>query len=177
MQQEIPRTGHIVLLAASLVSAALGSVHAFSVFLDPLEHLFDAPRSSVSLTYSLALLSLTFAVLMGPRYYSRWTASQFMAVVCILAAGGALLAGFASSLPLVWLGYSLVFGLANGLGYGFGLQIAAQESPGREGLAMGVVTAAYALGAVISPILFDMAVAVDGFRAAMISLAGTLVGV
>lgn len=169
--------GLAVLIAASIVSAVLGSIHAFSVFLEPLGILFAEPRSIVSLTYSLALVALTFAVLVGPKFFGRWTAASFILGTCILAACGALLAGMASSLPIVWLGYSLIFGTANGLGYGFGLQIAAQVNPGREGFAMGIVTASYALGAVLSPALFDLAVETLGFIAAMIGLAGALLGV
>ena len=168
--------GLLILLAASLVSAVLGSVHAFSVFLEPLEAQFGASRSMVSLTYSLALVTLTVAVLLGHRIFARWGAGGFVTAVALLAASGAWLAGQAGSLVLVWLGYSLVFGGANGLGYGFALQIAAQANKGREGLSMGVVTAAYALGAVLSPGLFTSAVAEGGFAAAMQGLAAVLAG-
>lgn len=168
------QAGLFVLAAASLVAAVLGSVHAFSVFLTPLEQAFQASRSLVSLTYSLALISLTIAVLFGPRIFGWVSAGRFVLIVCLLAAGGALFAGRATALWHVWAGYSLIFGAANGLGYGFGLQIAARANPNREGLAMGVVTAAYALGSIIAPLLFEIAVGAGGFRAAMIGLAAAL---
>ncbi len=177
MRPEQPYLSLMVLIATSLVCAVLGSIHAFSVFLEPLEIEFAASRTVVSLTYSLALVSLTCAVLIGPRFFARWSAASFILFVCTLAACGSLLAGMAGSLPVIWLGYSLIFGAANGLGYGFGLQIVAQVNPGREGMAMGIVTAAYALGAVLSPALFNLAIETRGFAAAMLSLAGVLVGV
>lgn len=166
--------GLVVLGAASIVSAVLGSIHAFSVFMEPLENQFSEPRSAVSLTYSLALVALTLAVLFGPKIYGVRSAAFLMLFVCFLAASGALLAGMASSLLVVWVGYSLVFGIANGLGYGFGLQIAAQFNPGREGLAMGTVTASYAFGAMLSPVMFDFAIRMSGFGAAMMALAVAL---
>ena len=166
--------GMHVLLAASIVSAVLGSIHAFSVFLGPLETQFSASRSVVSLTYSLALVALTFAVLLGPRIYGRCSGAKFMFAACTMAALGALLAGIAGSLASVWVGYSLIFGVANGLGYGFGLQISAQANQGREGLALGVVSAAYAFGAVISPALFDRVIGLHGFQGAMFYLSAVL---
>ena len=175
MAHKHPGSSHVTVIAASLVSAVLGSIHAFSVFLAPLETQFGTSRSAVSLTYSMALMALTVAVLFGPRIYGRWSAASIMWIACTLAAAGALIAGTATSLPVVWVGYSLIFGLANGLGYGFGLQLSAQVSLGREGVAMGIVTAAYAFGAIISPILFEQLITSYGFRAAMIALAGTLV--
>ncbi len=171
-----PHSGKLVLISASIMAAILGSIHAFSVFLEPLEIQFATTRSAVSLTYSFALMSLTVAVLFGPRFFGRWSAATLVLFACALAACGAVIAGMAGSLQTVWLGYSLIFGLANGLGYGFGLQISAQVNPGREGLAMGVVTASYAFGSVFSPVLFGLAIEAGGFSAAMMALAAALIG-
>ena len=125
-----------------------------------MEAAFGASRAAVSFTYSLALATLTLAVPFGHRFYAAWRPATFVSSLVLLAAGGAFIASLAPSLFVVWLGYGVLFGAANGLGYGFGLQLAAQANPGREGLAMGIVTAAYALGAAVSPPLF--ALAVDG---------------
>ena len=84
--------GLVVLLAASLLSCVLGSVHAFSVFLVPLEAQFDAARSSVSLIYSFALITLTLAVLAGHRVFAGRRAAPFVLIVSVLAALG-LVAG------------------------------------------------------------------------------------
>ena len=164
----------LILLAASIVSTVLGSIHAFSILLVPLETLFVTTRSAVSLTYSLALVSVSFAVLLGHWVYGRVSPATFLMASCSLAAVGALIAAIASSLWVVWLGYGVIFGVANGFGYGFGLQLSAQAYPGREGLAMGVVTAAYALGAILSPTLFNFILEILDFRALMIVLAVAL---
>ncbi len=175
MQPNGSHAGALTLAAASILSAVLGSVHAFSVFLTPLEISFDASRAAVSLTYSLALFSLTLTVLLGHRIYARWRASTFVIWITLIASAGALVAAFAPALMILWIGYGVLFGGANGLGYGFALQIAAQANAGREGVAMGIVTAAYALGAVISPPLFAIALGFGGHQPAMLGLAAALV--
>jgi len=162
--------GRPALFAASMVSMVLGSIHAFSVFLEPLEALFDTTRATVSLTYSFSLVFLTIAVLFGPAVYGRLRPATIYVCVAILGASGAGIAGGAGSIEIVWVGYSLVFGMANGLGYGFGLQFAARANPGRSGLAMGVVTAAYAFGAVLAPYGFELALTFGGFLWAMMAL-------
>jgi len=166
-----------VLIAVSLLALALGTVHSFSVFLEPLEMRFGAGRGPVSLTYSLALVSLTLAVLAGHRLFGILQPARLVLAVGAVAAAGLGLTAWAPSLPVVWLGYSLLFGAANGAGYGFGLQLAAQANPGREGLAMGAVTAAYALGAVISPAPLAWALGRGGIGAAMLGLALALLAV
>ena len=167
-------SGVLVLISAALLCAVLGSIHAFSVFLDPLQQAFGLSRATVSLTYSFGLLAITLAVLLGPRFYSITTPARLFAIVGLLGAFGAVLAGIAGGIAGIWVGYSLCFGIANGMGYGFALQYSARANPLRPGLAMGTVTAAYALGAALAPLLFVKALAAGGFGAAMTVLAAAL---
>ena len=166
--------GPLTTLAVSLILTALGSIHAFSVFVVPLEEKFGVGRSDVSLTFSLSLVSLTLAVLIGHRIYGKLPAPWLIAGASALAAVGLCVAALANSLPVLWIGYSLGFGAANGLVYGFGMQISAQANPGREGLTMGVVTACYALGAVLAPAPFEALIAMGGPSAAFFGLAGAV---
>lgn len=159
-----------VLFAASLLTLVLGSLHAFSVFVEPLESEYGASRQLVSLTYSIALLALTFSVLVGHRVYGVVTPAMLVLSIGIGAALGLMIAGNAGSLPIVWLGFGLVFGASNGFGYGFALQISAQANESRAGMAMGIVTASYALGAALSPLLLEAAIAAGGVGLALSGL-------
>ncbi len=163
------------LLGGMVLMLVLGSIHAFSVFLEPLEARFNAERTEVSFTYSLALVCLTISVLFGHLFFARFKPPLAVAVICLAAGLGCVLAGFANSLVLVWLSYSVIFGAANGLGYALALQTSAQANPEHRGLAMGLITACYGLGAALSPIFFDVRMAGSGFRGAMIGLAVVLV--
>jgi len=78
----------LTLLASMLVTFVLGSVHAFSVFLVPLETLLQQPRSEISLIYSFALVALTLAVLLGYRIYGLLPAWLLVLCTCLLAAAG-----------------------------------------------------------------------------------------
>lgn len=146
------------LLACLLVSFVFGVLHAFSLYVVPLETLFGAGRAATSFTYSLAVLTLAFAVMQGHRVYGRWPARAFLVGVLLLGAVGLVLASLAGALWQVWLFYGVVFGAANGLGYGFALQFAGRVWPTRVGMAMGLVTAAYATGAAVSPPALNAAI-------------------
>ena len=93
--------GVVVLVSASFLCLVLGSVHAFSVFLDPLEQAFGAARSQVSLTYSMALAALTFVVLIGPRIYGRLPAAVLILCVCLVASLGTFIFTGVSALALM----------------------------------------------------------------------------
>jgi MFS transporter, OFA family, oxalate/formate antiporter len=137
------------LIGALLLTFSLGSVHAFSVVVAPFEARFAADRADISLTYSLALVCLTVAVLLGHRIYDRFHPALIGAGACLVAAMGLILAALAPSLALVYAGYGVLFGTANGIGYGFALIVAARAYPRRQGMAMGVVTASYAVGSIV----------------------------
>ncbi|MEM7376775.1 MAG: MFS transporter [Pseudomonadota bacterium] len=166
-----------VLFACCAVSAVLGSVHAFSVFVPEWEHRLAADRASVSLTYSLALVALTTAVLLGYRAYRVLSPRRLFATVGVVSGLGLLIAARAETLTTLYLGYGLLFGGANGLGYGYTLQLAGQVLPRRRGVAMATVTACYAVGATVSPLAFARLIADGGNAAALQGAAAVIAGV
>lgn len=151
-----------MLLGASALSGVLGTIHAFSIFIAPFEAKLAAQRWLVSLVYSIALVCLTIAVLVSHRLFARMSGSMLVAAVGIATALGLLIAAQATSFAVLVLAYGVVFGSANGVGYAFSLHIAAAANPGRPGLAIGVVTAAYALGAAAAALLLDDIVRLRG---------------
>ncbi len=168
------RDGMRVLAGSMALMAVLGSIHAFSVFLTPIEATFGVTRSDASLTYSLGLAVLTVQVLFGHRIYRRLGPPLLVGVSTILGAGGAVMAAYADGIGTVWLGYGVMFGAANGLGYGFCLQFAAQANPEHRGVAMGLVTAAYGLGAAVAPLPLDAIMTEFGYRGGMLGLAAAV---
>ena len=162
------------LIAALLVTTSLGSIHAFSVIVAPLEARFGASRGDVSLAYSLALISLTVAVLFGHKIYHRLTPALIGGGACLLAATGLVVAAVAPALILVYLAYGILFGFANGVGYGFSLIASARAFPQRQGMAMGLVTACYAVGAIVFAQVLKLVYDPMGLTAALIVNAGAI---
>ena len=158
-----------------LVTFVLGSVHAFSVFIVPLEMALDLPRSDISLIYSFALVSITVSVLFGYRIYARVCAWQLVAAACLVAALGLLLAATTNTWWALFTGYSLMFGIGNGIGYGFTLQLVGRELPEKKGFAMGAVTAAYAVGSIAFAKIIAVQVITTSISAAFVTLSMTLV--
>ena len=158
--------------ACVALSAVLGTIHAFSVFIPQWENLPGADRASVSLIYSLALASLTVAVLFGYRLYRRVSPATIFCFLGVVAALGLMLSAYGSSLITLYLTYGLIFGGANGLGYGYTLQLAGQAAPEKRGFAMGLVTAFYAVGATLAPPIFVFLIEHGGNALALQIMAG-----
>jgi OFA family oxalate/formate antiporter-like MFS transporter len=165
----------LTLAASMLVTFVLGSVHAFSVFIVPLETALDLPRSEISLIYSFALVSITCSVLLGYRIYALVPAWQLVGIACLVAAAGLVMAANTTSWWLLLIGYSLFFGISNGVGYGYTLQLVGRVLPTIRGFAMGAVTAAYAVGSIVFAKIIAIQISMTSISAAFMTLALAMV--
>lgn len=140
-----------------VLAFALGSLHAYSVLLAPLERELSTSRSVTSFSYALAIAALTLAVLASARLLAR-TGPRCAAIVAgILGAAGLLLAGLGGSGIALVAGFGLLYGFANGIGYALFLERGTVAMPDRSGLAIGIATATYGLGAMAFAPLLDWA--------------------
>lgn len=160
-----------------LLSGSLGTIHAWSLFVIPLEADLSVGRGAMSTVYSVALASLTVVVLVGHPLFRHLPGAVITTISALGAAGGLLLAAEVSSLAGLVLGYGIVFGGANGLGYAFALQRSAEATPDRRGWALGLVTAAYALGAATAAVALEARIDAAGPEGGLRLLACLILGI
>ena len=164
------RKQYLVILGCLLLSFVMGSIHAFSLLLEPIETKFYVSRTFSSFTYSLSLISITTAVYFGSYIYKRLSPTSIVLIVMTLSTLGTLISAFSYSIYFVWIGYGLFFGFANGLGYGYTLQYSAIALPESKALMMGLVTASYGFGSTIAPIFYRYTFLIGGFENTMTSI-------
>jgi len=141
-----------------LLSLAFGSLYAFAVLLTPLEARLGVSRADVSLVNSAAIVSLTVGVLLSPWALRRVTPARLSLAIGAGAAAGLAVAATGWGYMSLFLGYGLIFGFANGMAYSLFLEQAASAMPEARGFAIGLATAAYAVGtALFSPLLGSLA--------------------
>jgi MFS family permease len=160
-----------VLVAALPIMVLLGSLYAWSLFLAPLESALGAGRAAVSSVFALATIAFAVSMVIAPALFHRQPASRVALLACLLAAAGLALGGLHRSLLAVQLGSGVLFGVANGIGYGLALQLVNDAFRRRRGLATGAVVAAYALGAVVFAPAFRWGLAGHGPWATLLAMA------
>ena len=164
----------LALTACLLITFSMGTVHAFSTLIQNIEIQTNVGRMSSSLVYSVALVNVTLSVFFGHILYRKFSPNSLIFLVAILPIIGLL---FSSSQSWIgWMiGYGFLFGLSSGLGYGLSLFIVSSITEREKlGYALGLVTAAYAFGAVafsmIYPFLFSHFGFEDGYVFGLFSL-------
>jgi len=162
------------IVAATVLNLPLGSVYAFSVFLRPIEQELQVPRSALSLVFGLATIGFTIGSIMVPPLF-RYASAALLTIVCAVAAAlGILMAALAHSLPVLLIGYGIVFGVGGGASYVVLQQGVNLLVRSRKGLVNGYLVGLYPAGAVISAPIFNWCNETFGYRVTLAGLAVTL---
>jgi hypothetical protein len=164
------------LWAAGILMAALGVFHAWSVLVEPLQDELGLSRSAVSAVYALATVVFAASLLAEPATHRRAGAVVVATGSALLAAAGLAL----SAVPAAWAvfaGYGVLFALANGLGYGLAVHVAATLGGRSTGAAAGAMVAAYALGGTVLAPPLSVAARDAGVAASFLGLAAVMAAV
>jgi OFA family oxalate/formate antiporter-like MFS transporter len=158
--------------AAVVLMAALGTFHAWSVLVQPLQDELRASRSTVSAVYALATVVFATSMLLEPAAHRRLPAVAVATASAVLATAGLALAALPAE-AAVFAGYGVLFAAANGLGYGLAVHIASTVGS-RSGATAGLMVAAYALGGTVIAPFLSIAARDAGLAAAFLGLAAAM---
>jgi OFA family oxalate/formate antiporter-like MFS transporter len=141
----------LIAIAAFLMQIALGSVYAWSVFLNPVIKLYGVPKAQANLTFSIVLLALGITAGFGGYFNNRFGPRVVATAGGILYGLGVILAGLTASthnLLLLYLTYGVIGGIGIGLGYIVALAMLIKWFPDRRGFITGLAVAGFGAGAV-----------------------------
>lgn len=158
-----PAKRWVVALMGTLLQLGLGTVYAWSYFQSLLVKSYRWSYTDTAWAFSLVILSLGISAAwagvnlpkIGPRKLA--VAGAMLFSLSYLLGGLALHLG---SIPLFYLGYSVVGGIGIGLGYVTPVSTVAKWFPDKRGLVTGVVVMGFGVGAfvmskVLAPLLLS----------------------
>jgi OFA family oxalate/formate antiporter-like MFS transporter len=159
-------------VAVSAVSVAcVGTLYAWTVFVQPLQALLGLDRATLSLVFSAATVAFPAGMLLTPRLFARFRPAQIVVAGLLVAVAGLLCAAAFQSFAVVVLGYGCAFGLANGIVYSAALQIANNALPHRRGFATAVIVCGYAMGGALAAPFYVALIASVGPWHALLAMA------
>jgi MFS transporter, OFA family, oxalate/formate antiporter len=141
------------------------------VFLKPIELELGIPRSALSFVFGLATVGFTLGMNLAPMLYRVASPAVLIMTNAVFAAIGIQLASLANGLPMLLLGYSVVFGVAGGTIFIILQQAVNLLVRSRIGLLNGYVLGLYPMGAMIAAPLFGWSNENYGYRATLAGLA------
>jgi MFS transporter, OFA family, oxalate/formate antiporter len=166
--------GQRAVAAATVLNAPLGSLYAFSVFLQPLEALLGLSRAHLALVFALSSAGFGAGMNLAPSLYGLASTPRLVLACAAVSALGIALAATAGGLVQLAIGYGALFGVGGGAGYILVQQTVNLAVTGRQGLVNGYLVSLYPAGAMIAAPVFGWAVRDFGVRATLGGLAAVL---
>ncbi|MFH1043798.1 MAG: OFA family MFS transporter [Pseudomonadota bacterium] len=130
----------------------LGTVYAWSVFKAPFLASHDWTPAQFTFTFTLMIGFLGLSAAFGGRFVDSAGARKVALVSALLFPAATVMAGLAhrfDSLWLLWLGYGVLGGIGNGMGYITPIAVLVRWFPERRGLITGLAVMGFGLGAAI----------------------------
>lgn len=146
--------------AALAIHMSIGQVYAFSVFNLPLSQLLGINQSSpedwtlsqLGWIFSTAIAFLGIAAALFGKWVEREGPRKAMVIASLLFSSGFLLSALGVALhqlPLLYLGYGVLGGMALGIGYISPVSTLMKWFPDRPGMATGIAIMGFGGGAVL----------------------------
>src|SRR6266581_1873147 len=161
------------LVGALLMTLALGTLYAWSVFVAPLENEFGWKRAQTSNVFTIAVVTFATSLLIAGRLQDRFGPFWFSITGGALVSLGFFLCAYTSSLHYLFLCYGVLGGIGNGFGYATPIPVMAKWFPDKRGLAVGLAVAGYGGGsAIFGPLSNLYLIPTYGWRSTFMILGG-----
>jgi OFA family oxalate/formate antiporter-like MFS transporter len=163
-----------VLAASTALNTPIGSLYAFSVFLQPLEALLGLTRADLALVFAVAAAAFGVGMMAAPSLY-RVAGTPLLVTACaLLNALGLALAATAGGLTQLAIGYGVCFGVGGGAAYILVQQMVNLVVTRRRGLVNGYIVSLLPAGAMIAAPIFGWGIRAFGVRATLGGFAAVL---
>ncbi len=150
---KLPSTSRwVIALAGIIMQLILGTIYAWSVFKKPFMAAHGWSNEQVGLAFTLVILFLGVAAAFGGRFVDKAGARKVATVAAILFGIGTILTGVADkmgSLAMLYVGYGVIGGIGNGLGYITPIAVLVRWFPDKRGFITGLAVMGFGFGAAI----------------------------
>ncbi len=142
----------VIAVAGVVMQLVLGTVYAWSVFKKPFMAEHGWSNDQVGFAFTLVILFIGIAAAFGGRFVDKAGAKKVATLAAILFGLGTILTGVASAtgnLILLYVGYGLIGGIGNGLGYITPIAVLVRWFPDKRGMITGLAVMGFGFGSAI----------------------------
>jgi len=132
-----------------LMNLALGSLYAWSVFVQPLEREFGWRRADTSWVYTIAIVTFALTFVVAGRIQDLKGPKICALLGGLLVSGGFFLSSYTGSLLHLYVTFGVIVGLGNGFGYATPIPVASKWFPDKRGLVVGLMVGGYGAGSAL----------------------------
>ncbi len=142
----------IIAISGVVMQLLLGTVYGWSVFKKPIMEAHGWSGPQVGLAFQIVIFCLGCAAALGGKFVDKAGARKVATTAAILFGVGTLVAGYANSvnnLVLLWIGYGVIGGIGNGLGYITPIAVLVRWFPDKKGVITGLAVMGFGFGSAL----------------------------
>ncbi len=154
-----------------------GMVYSWSIYVNPLIEKYGWSRSSVSLTMSLTTLLIPIIMIFAGKMLPKKGPTKVIMIGAVSLTLGLIISNFATSLPMLYLGFGILGGIGVGFIYGVPIATCVKWFPDKKGFISGMSVAGFGLGSIVfAPICTGLIAAMGPNRTFLIQGIITIIG-
>lgn len=164
----------LIALSAVGIHISIGSVYAWSVFTKPLEETYHWSLTSISWTFSIAILFLGLSAAFLGHFVEKFgprAAGTLSAVLFGIGMAGSGFAASIESLPLLYITYGVFGGIGLGVGYITPVSTLVKWFPDKRGLATGLAIMGFGFASMVSSPIMNKLIGTVGIPSTFYILA------
>lgn len=142
----------VIAISGIIMQLLLGTVYGWSVFKKPLMDAHGWTGPQVGLAFTIVIFCLGCAAALGGKFVDKAGARKVATTAAVLFGLGTLIAGYANSinnLVLLWIGYGVIAGIGNGLGYITPIAVLVRWFPDKKGVITGLAVMGFGFGSAL----------------------------
>lgn len=143
----------VIASAGMLLQLSIGSIYAYSVWINPIHELSGWDAHQLKLSFSLAICFLGLTAGFMQKFVRKIGPKKAGLLAALFFGMGLIGSGFAiaeNSLPLFYLFYGVISGIGLGFGYITPVSVVVKWFPEKPGFAGGLVIMSFAVGSIIA---------------------------
>ncbi len=144
------------LIGGLLMTLALGTLYAWSIFVAPLEAEFGWRRAQTSTVFTIAVVVFAISFVLAGRLQDSFGPFWIAITGGSLVSLGFFLCAYTTSLYYLFFCYGVLGGVGNGFGYATVVPVMSKWFPDKRGLAIGLALAGYGGGSAIFGPIADL---------------------
>ncbi len=137
------------LMAAMLLALCSGIGYAWSVFQKPLMENFDWTLKTISLTFTLQVMTSTIAPIFLSKFQKTIGVKNYLRIGMAVYITGLIATMFTNSISYLYLVYGIIVGIGIAMLYPALMAYATSMFPDKTGMASGLLACAYGSGAIL----------------------------
>ena len=164
---------YLIVLAGMIMQLSIGSIYAYSKWIEPLSKELNWDAHDIKTGFSLAICFLGLTAAFMGKFVQKVGPTKAGLLATLFLILGLLGSALAVNMENIYLFY-LTFGVLQGIGLGFGYVVpvytVVKWFPDKPGLASGIIIMSFALGSLLASFLIGPLIAFMGLAGAFSTL-------